>query len=58
MSLQDATALQLTNFKVATQEHQLVQLDELVDEDDSSALEGTDVKVKNMYGIPDDDEKQ
>jgi hypothetical protein len=41
------------------QDQQLVLLDENVDEDDSAAaLEGTDVKVKNIYGIPDEDEKK
>lgn len=39
-------------------ETQVIHLDENVDEDDSHALEGTDVKVKNLYGIPDEDEKK
>jgi hypothetical protein len=39
-------------------EHQLVQLDQNIDEDDSGSLDGSGIKAKNIYGIPDDDEKQ
>jgi hypothetical protein len=43
-----------------TQESELVQLDETTEEKeiDDSVLQGTDVMAKNIYGIPDEDEKK
>ena len=56
-NISESAALQLNTYKLLSHENQLVQLDENVDEDDGSALDGSDVKAKNIYGIPDDDEK-
>ena len=57
-NLQESAAVQINRIKLKSHEHQLVQLKQNVDEDDSLTLDGSDIKAKNIYGIPDDDERQ
>jgi len=57
-SVEDSAAIQLDSLKLSSRDNQLVQLDENSEEIDDSVIEGTDVIAKNIYGIPDEDEKK